>query len=79
MRRRSPGSSQLVSACHDLVLYAPSTPLMRNHDRSRQARVSLPLLGRPIPSPLRHVILDDTLLGSAWRWDADDDRGIPAR
>jgi hypothetical protein len=52
---------------------------MRSNDRSRQARVSLPLLGRPTPGPLRHPILDDALLGSAWRWDVDDDRGIPAR
>jgi len=41
--------------------------------------MSLPLLGRPIPSRLRHPILDDALLGSAWRWDADDDRGISVR
>lgn len=55
---------------------------MRNNritDRYRQARVWAPLLGRPMPSPGRYPILDDALLGSAWRWDADDDRSLPTR
>lgn len=49
---------------------------MRVDDRTRAPRVSLPLLGRPVPNRWRHPILDDALLGSAWRWDADDDRNV---
>jgi hypothetical protein len=52
---------------------------MRSNDRTRQALASIPSLGRPMPSPWRNRILDDALLGSAWRWDADDDRGVRAR
>jgi hypothetical protein len=51
----------------------------RSNDRTSKLRVTLPLLGHPVPSPRRHPVLDDALLGSAWRWDADDDRSAPAR
>jgi len=67
------------------ALRSGQSPRMRNKrnnrssDRSRQARVSLPSVGVPMPSPGRHPILDDALLGSAWRWDADDERSSPAR
>jgi hypothetical protein len=50
----------------------------RSNDRIRQTR-AFPVLGRPIPSPSRFPILDDTLLGSAWRWDGDDERNASAR
>ena len=83
MRPRSSAGPVLVSAQGTIVPYAPCTsPPMRNNrisDRSRQARASLPSLDRPTPSPGRHPIFDDALLGSAWRWDADDDRSLPAR
>lgn len=48
-------------------------------DRTRPTRVPTFLLGRPQPSPRPHGVLDDALLGSAWRWDTDDDRSAPAR
>lgn len=82
MRPRSSIVPKLVSAQIGFVPYAPGNPPMRNNritDRYRQARVWAPLLGRPMPSPGRYPILDDALLGSAWRWDADDERGIPTR
>ena len=59
---------------------------MTSNERPRKERAALPLLGRLVPSqwlargmpsPGRFPILDDALLGSAWRWDADDDRGVP--
>lgn len=55
--------------------YAPGTPpIMRANDCTRPPRVSLRLLGRPVPSRLRHEVIDDSLLGTAWRWDGSDDR-----
>lgn len=64
-----------------IVPYSASTPMRttRSNDRTSKLRVTLPLLGHPVPSPRRHPVLDDALLGSAWRWDADDDRSAPAR
>jgi len=41
--------------------------------------VSLQLLGRPMPSRWRYEVIDDSLLGSAWRWDSDEDRSASAR
>jgi hypothetical protein len=70
----------MLDSAHDgSVPYAPRTPFMRIDIRTRHPRGSLPLLGRPVPSPWRREILDDSLLGSAWRWDADDDRSASAR
>jgi hypothetical protein len=47
-------------------------------DRIRLARFLL-LRARPLPSPARFPILDDSLLGSDWRWDGDDERSPSAR
>lgn len=77
VRRPSPCEVVAGSASGHIVPYPPPTP-MRVNDRTRTPRVSQRLLGRPVPSRLRHEVLDDALLGSAWRWDADDDRGAPA-
>lgn len=52
---------------------------MRRNNRTRQPRVSLPLLGRPVPARSPYDVLDDELLGSAWRWDVEDDRSAKAR
>lgn len=56
-----------------------SSKSSRSSDRLRQVRVSTPWLGRTMPSQSRRVVLDDALLGSAWRWDADEDRSAAAR
>lgn len=45
-----------------------------SNDRPRPVRVPNLVLGRPVPSRWRHVVLDDALLGTAWRWDGEDDR-----
>ncbi len=52
---------------------------MKRNNRTRQLRVSLALLGRPVPARLRHEVLDDSLLGSAWRWEIEDDRRAATR
>jgi hypothetical protein len=70
----SPAEARPTSARGGIVPYDPLTP-MRANDRLRHLRVPPPLLGRPVPSPWRRDVLDDALLGAAWRWDTDDDRG----
>lgn len=67
------------------MLYPPSTPPTvndpRSTDRIRLARF-LPLRGRPVPSPSRlplPPVFDDALLGSAWRWEGDEERSPSVR
>ncbi|MCA9710270.1 MAG: hypothetical protein KDK70_30805 [Myxococcales bacterium] len=51
------------------------------HDQSprQRSRTLRLLLGRPVHSSYRSHVLDDDLLGSEWRWDADDTAHAPCR